>query len=59
MFIIEEVLEVKDVFYICSFVEPSVGLNTRNDVDKNVKNNRVRNWLLEKDVNKDIAVAKG
>lgn len=50
---------MKDVFYICSFVEPSVGLNTRNDVDKNVKNKRVRNWLLEKDVNKDIAVAKG
>ena len=59
MFIIEEVLEVKDVFYIFSFVEQSVGLNTRNDIDKNVKNKRVRNWLLEKDVNKDIAVAKG
>ena len=59
MLIIEEVLEVKDVFYICSFVEQSVGLNTRNDTDKDVKNKRVRNWLLEKDVNEDIAVAKG
>ena len=50
---------MKDVFYIFSFVEQSVGLNTRNDIDKNVKNKRVRNWLLEKDVNEDSAVAKG
>ena len=31
-------------------VERNVGLDTKNDIDKDVKNKWVRNWLLEKDV---------
>ena len=39
-------------------LERSVGLNTRNDIDKNVKNKWVWNWLLKKDANEDVVVGK-
>ena len=56
MFILKKRCRWKMSFKI---VEWNVMLDTRNDVDKDVKNKWVWNWLLKKDANEDFVVGKG
>ena len=39
-------------------IEGIVGLDTRYDVDKDIKNKWVQNWLLEKDVYENFVLGK-